>query len=79
MWSGCYPKDKRMGRAIVFAEHTVKGMRDPWFIDETTGAVYVKTWDEVLALADNVRPKKMVIYPMAGCQVLTNSSDFYRK
>lgn len=79
MWAGCYPKDQRMGNAIVFAEHTVKGMRDPWFIDEDTGATYVKTWSEVLALTDDGKPKKMVIYPTAGCQVLTNSSDFYRK
>ena len=30
MWSGCYTKGKNMAHAVVFAEHTVKGMRDPW-------------------------------------------------
>ena len=34
MWSGCYTKGKNMAHAVVFAEHTVKGMRDPWYIDE---------------------------------------------
>ena len=43
MWSGCYTKGKNMAHAVVFAEHTVKGMRDPWYIDEHSGAEYVRT------------------------------------
>lgn len=79
MWAGCYPVDPRMGRAIVFSEHTVKGMRDPWYIDEASGAVYVKTWAEALSLINDGTKKRMVIYPTAGCQVLTNSWEFYRR
>lgn len=78
MWSGCYTKGKNMKNAVVFAEHTVKGMRDPWYIDEHSGAVYVKQWDDVLSIVDDGAPKKVVIYPNAECQVLDNSKNFYK-
>lgn len=77
MWSGCYTKSAKMKHAVVFAEHTVKGMRDAWYIDERSGAVYAKTWDEVLRVVDDGAPKKVVIYPNAECQVLDNSKEFY--
>ena len=77
MWSGCYAKEPRMSHAIVFARHTVKGARDPWYIDEHTGAEYVSRWREVLKILDDGRPKKMVIYPCAESQVLSNSPSFY--
>ncbi|MEG1758344.1 MAG: lactate racemase domain-containing protein [Oscillospiraceae bacterium] len=79
MWAGSYTKSKKMKDAVVFAEHTVKGMRDPWYIEEASGAVYVKKWEEALRIIDDGTPKKLVVYPMAGCQVLTNSGDFYKK
>ncbi|MEG1633681.1 MAG: lactate racemase domain-containing protein [Oscillospiraceae bacterium] len=78
-WSGLYSKTKNMKDAVVFAEHTVKGMRDAWFIDENSGAVYTKKWDEVLNIIDDGKPKKVVVYPNAECQVLTNSNTFYKK
>lgn len=78
MWSGCYTKGKNMKNAVVFAEHTVKGMRDPWYIDEHSGAVYVKQWNDVLKVVDDGAPKKVVIYPNAECQVLDNSKSFYK-
>ena len=77
MWSGCYTKSAKMKHAVVFAEHTVKGMRDAWYIDERSGAVYAKTWDEVLRVVDDGAPKKVLIYPNAECQVLDNSKEFY--
>ena len=52
-------------------------MRDAWYIDERSGAVYAKTWDEVLRVVDDGAPKKVVIYPNAECQVLDNSKEFY--
>lgn len=78
MWSGCYTKGKNMKNAVVFAQHTVKGMRDPWYIDEHSGAVYAKKWSDVLRIIDNGTPKKAVVYPNAECQVLNNSKDFYK-
>lgn len=77
MWSGCYTKGKNMAHAVVFAEHTVKGMRDPWYIDEHSGAEYVKTWNDALRILDDGTPKKVVLYPNAECQVLDNSKQFY--
>ena len=68
-----------MGHAIVFAQHTVKGMRDPWYIDEHTGAEYVSQWRDVLGILDDGTPKKMVIYPCAESQILSNSSAFYSR
>ena len=79
MWSGCYTKGKNMAHAVVFAEHTVKGMRDPWYIDEHSGAEYVKTWSDALRILDDGTPKKVVLYPNAECQVLDNSKDFYKR
>lgn len=79
MWSGCYTKSSKMKNAIVFAEHTVKGMRDAWYIDEHSGAIYARTWDEILHIVDDGAPKKVVIYPNAECQVLDNSREFYKK
>ncbi len=61
------------------AEHTVKGMRDPWYIDEHSGAEYVRTWDDALRILDDGTPKKVVLYPNAECQVLDNSKDFYKR
>lgn len=78
MWSGCYTKGKNMAHAVVFAEHTVKGMRDPWYIDEHSGAEYVKTWPDALRILDDGTPKKVVLYPNAECQVLDNSKQFYK-
>lgn len=78
MWSGCYTKSKNMKNAIVFAEHTVAGMRDPWYIDEHSGAVYVKHWNEVLKIIDDGKPKKVVVYPNAESQILDNSASFYK-
>ena len=79
MWSGCYTKGKNMAHAVVFAEHTVKGMRDPWYIDEHSGAEYVRTWDDALRILDDGTPKKVVLYPNAECQVLDNSKEFYKR
>ena len=79
MWSGCYTKGKNMAHAVVFAEHTVKGMRDPWYIDEHSGAEYVKTWNGALRILDDGTPKKVVLYPNAECQVLDNSKQFYKQ
>lgn len=79
MWSGCYTKGKNMAHAVVFAEHTVKGMRDPWYIDEHSGAEYVKTWNDALRILDDGTPKKVVLYPNAECQVLDNSKQFYKQ
>ena len=78
MWSGCYTKGKNMAHAVVFAEHTVKGMRDPWYIDEHSGAEYVKTWNDALRILDDGTPKKVVLYPNTECQVLDNSKQFYK-
>jgi nickel-dependent lactate racemase len=77
MWSGCYTKSKHMKNAVVFAQHTVKGMRDPWYIDEHSGAVYVKRWEDALKIIDDGSPKKAVVYPDAECQILDNSESFY--
>ena len=77
MWAGCYNKTAKMRRAVVFAEHSTKGSRDPWFIDEGSGAVYLRRWDEVLQTLYDGTPKKMAIYPMAEAQILTNSQQFY--
>ena len=77
MWAGCYNKTKKMRNAVVFTEHSVKGSRDPWYIDENSGAVYLSEWEKVLKLIDDGKPRKMVIYPMAEAQVLTNSEEFY--
>lgn len=66
-----------MKNAIVFAQYTVKGMRDPWYIDENAGAVYLREWNEVLRIIDDGTPRKMVIYPNAESQVLDNSKDYY--
>jgi nickel-dependent lactate racemase len=79
MWSGCYTKGKTMKDAVVFAEHTVKGMRDAWYIDEHSGAVFIKEWDKVLEIVDDGLPKKIVIYPNAECQILDKSKEFYKK
>ena len=79
MWSGCYTKGKNMAHAVVFAEHTVKGMRDPWYIDEHSGAEYVRTWDDALRILDDGTPKKVVLYPNTECQVLDNSKQFYKQ
>lgn len=77
MWAGCYAKSPKMKNAIVFAQHTVKGSRDAWYIDENSGAVYRRDWEEVLRLTDDGSAKKVVIYPMAEAQILTNSPQFY--
>ena len=79
MWSGCYAKTSAMKNAVVFAQNTVKGMRDPWYIDEKSGAVYAKKWDEVLEILDDGNPKKVVLYANAECQILDNSKEFYKK
>lgn len=70
---------KTMAHAVVFAEHTVKGMRDPWYIDEHSGAEYVKTWNDALRILNDGTPKKVVLYPNAECQVLDNSKQFYKQ
>lgn len=70
MWSGCYSKEAKMGKAIVFAEHTIKGARDPWYIDERSGAIYLRDWARVLAELDDGTAKKAVIYPNAECQIV---------
>jgi len=77
MWSGCYAKEARMSHAIVFAKNTVRGARNPWYLDEYTGAEYMTEWEDVLKCLDDGMPKKVVIYPNAESQILTNSSDFY--
>lgn len=76
-WAGCYSKTPAMKNAIVFAEYTVKGMRDPWYIDENAGGLYVRKWQEVLKIIDTGKPRKMVIYPNAESQILDNSKDYY--
>lgn len=79
MWAGCYKKSEKMKNAIVFSMYSVKGMRDSWYIDESSGAVYKKTWNEIIEMIDDGSPKKVVIYPMAEGQILDNSADFYPK
>jgi nickel-dependent lactate racemase len=79
IWSGCYAKTTKMANAIVFTEHSVKGMRDSWYIDENSGAVYERKWSEVLKRINDDRPKKIVVYPMAESQVLDNSHVYYPK
>lgn len=79
MWAGCYTKTAKMQKAIVFAEHSTKGSRDPWYIEEASGAEYLQSWEEVLKRVDDGSPKKVVIYPMAEAQILTNSQQFYKK
>lgn len=54
-------------------------MRDPWYIDEHSGAEYVRTWDDALRILDDGTPKKVVLYPNAECQVLDNSKEFYKR
>lgn len=54
-------------------------MRDPWYIDEYSGAEYVKTWNDALRILDDGTPKKVVLYPNAECQVLDNSKQFYKQ
>lgn len=76
-WAGCYTKEPRMKHAIVFAEYTVKGARDPWYIDEHSGSVYVRKWSDAMKILDDGMPKKVVIYPNAESQVLSNSENFY--
>lgn len=78
MWAGCYSKGKNMKNALVFSKYTVKGMRDAWYVDENSGAKYIKEWTQVLDVIDMGKPRKMVIYPNAECQVLDNSSNFYK-
>ena len=79
MWSGCYTKGKNMAHAVVFAEHTVKGMRDPWYIDEHSGAEYVKTWNDALRILDDGTPKKVVLYPNARAAFGTVEPDTMRR
>lgn len=79
MWAGCYTKTDKMKHAIVFAENTVCGLRDPWYIDPNSGAEYKRDWNSVLRIIDDGTPRKMVIYPTAECQVLSNSHEFYKK
>ncbi len=77
MYGGCYTKSAKMSHAIVFSEYTVPGMRDAWFIDEKSGAEYMRDWQSVLKVLDDGRPKKVAVYPNAECQVLDNSKEFY--
>ncbi len=70
---------QKHGPRCRVAEHTVKGMRDPWYIDEHSGAEYVKTWSDALRILDDGTPKKVVLYPNAECQVLDNSKQFYKQ
>lgn len=77
LYAGCYEPDKRMKRLAVFSRYTVKGMRDSWFADENKGAEYYKSWEEILALLDDGKPKKVVVYPMGESQILDNSCDYY--
>jgi nickel-dependent lactate racemase len=79
MWAGCYTKTSKMNQAIVFAQHSTKGSRDPWYIDENSGATYLQDWNDVIKRLDDGTPKKAVIYPMAEAQILDNSSSFYKK
>ncbi|MEG1633059.1 MAG: lactate racemase domain-containing protein [Oscillospiraceae bacterium] len=77
MWSGYYDKTPKMKNCIVFAQNTVRGIRDSMYLSECSGAVYKRKWEEVLALVDDGSPKKVVIYPMSACCILTNSKDYY--
>ncbi|MDL2253222.1 lactate racemase domain-containing protein [Ruminococcaceae bacterium OttesenSCG-928-I18] len=79
LWAGCYTKKPEMENAIVFAQHSVKGMRDAWYIDENSGAVYEKCWENILKIIDRGSPRKVVVYPMGEAQVLDNSHEFYPK
>ena len=64
-----------MAHAVVFAEHTVKGMRDPWYIDEHSGAEYVKTWSDALRILDDGTPKKVMLYQrrVSRCSITPNA------
>ena len=77
LFAGDFEAEERQAAAYA-AEHTVKGMRDPWYIDEHSGAEYVRTWDDALRILDDGTPKKVVLYPNAECQVLDNSKQFYK-
>ena len=77
MWAGCYERTDAMKNAIVFSEHSAKGMRDTWYLNEVGGARYLKRWEDILRVISDGSPRKMVIYPMAEAQILTNSADFY--
>lgn len=79
MWAGRCKKNSKMKNAVVFAQNTVKGMRDSWYIEEASGAVYKREWQQVLDIVDDGTPKKIVVYPIADCQILDNSKDYYRK
>ena len=78
MWSGCYTKGKNMAHAVVFAEHTVKGMRDRPN-DLVAQNLMDKTWNDALRILDDGTPKKVVLYPNTECQVLDNSKQFYKQ
>lgn len=77
LYAGLYEPTEKMGRMIVFSQYTVKGMRDSWFVDESKGAEYFKVWEDVLALLDDGKPKKVAVYPMAESQILNNSQNYY--
>lgn len=78
-WSGCYEKSSTMGHAIVFSQYTNREARNAWYIDENSGALYEKSWNDVMDILDDGHPKKVVVYPNAECQILTNSNQFYTK
>ena len=79
IYAGCYNKTPAMKNAIIFAEHSMLGMGDPWYIDKKSGAVYVEDWDSVLRIIDDGGPKKVVVYPNAESQILDNSHEFYTR
>lgn len=77
LWAGTFAPGEKMSKMLVFAKYSVKGMRDSWFVEETKGAEYCKTWQDVVEKLMDGKKKKVVIYPMAECQILDNSSEYY--
>lgn len=77
LWAGLYGPTESMHSVYLFSKYTVKGMRDSWFVDEKKGAHYCKDWNTIIREIDDGRRKKVVLYPMAESQILSNSSQYY--
>lgn len=79
MWSGCYTKGKNMAHAVVFAEHTVKGMLRPVVHRRALGRGICAHMGRCPAHPRRRRAEEGRALPNAECQVLDNSKDFYKR
>lgn len=77
LWAGLFQPDSKMKNLICYSKYTAKGMRESWFVDEVDKVKYISEWDTVIRKLDDGRPKNVVVYPMAECQILDISSKFY--